>query len=246
MNDDLESSVIQQKSISILAIFALLFGFFSFLVFLSPSFYFIPIIALILVICALIQIRLSANNIIGKGIALTGLWFLLIPSIAQPTMNLYYKDRLLQDAKRYCDLWLDHVKKGNIRQIRQMQNSVHIARSNQDDLTFWKQFTAEEEYHEGIHRFMADPLLLTLATLGDKAKTSFVRAEKLHVLPDSDKVLMIYAVTYLNKEDQKETFFIQIDASRECDHKYKIGLWRGGENAKGPLPLNDQGEPVAL
>lgn len=246
MNDDLESSEIQQKSISILAIFALLFGFFSFLVFLSPSFYFVPVIALILVICAFVQIRLSANNMIGKGIALTGLWLLLIPSIAQPVMNLYYKDRLLQDAKRYCDLWLDHAKKGNVRQIRQMQNNVHIARSSQDDLTFWKQFTGEEEFHEGIHRFLANPLLLTLAALGDKAKTSFVRAENLFVLPSNDKVLMIYAVTYPNKENQKETFFIQIDASRETEHKYKIGLWRGGENVKGPLPLNEKGEPVAL
>lgn len=244
MADEFSTEDEPLKAISIPAILAFLGGLLSFLLFMSTYFFFVPILALMLAIIALIRIRVSSGNQIGEGLALAAIGLLVIPSIAVPIKDAIYKDRFVRDAQRFAAIWFETMASGNIFRVKQLNHVPHCVDSTMSEVNYWRQFLGDEMTHEELHTFLADPLLLTLEALGHKAKATYYKTEAVRLGSESEEILMTYAITYPNQANQPETFFVQINANRSPDAKRKIGLWKGGDRIKGPLKVNAAGLPV--
>ncbi len=232
------------KNISILAILALVCACLSCLLFTSIYFYFLPVISLLLVIISLFQIAHSRGELIGRSMAFWALWILLIPSIAVPIMDYCYRQRMIQDAKSYFNNWFEIAKKGEFRRIRVMQNAPHIALITDSDESYWSNLVHEPETHTTLHEFLTNEFLLTLATLGDKVKTSYYKTNLIVLTPDREDIQMIYAITCPGKDGGKETFYALMNAFRYRDDKHNIAIWKGGDNIKAPLPIDKDGLPI--
>ena len=244
MADEENNETEPLRGVSILAILAFIGGLFSFLVFLSPSFYFIPAVSFLLAVVSLIRIRMSDGNLIGRGFALMGLWLLIIPCVAVPVKNELYRMRYIQDGKRFVQLWFKTVAEGNILRVKQLGHVPHCVSPSMTPMNYWRQYTGDELTHEELHTFLGNKLLLTLEALGDKAKATYYKTEYISYGKESEDSLVIYAVTYPNEKGDTETFFVQFNISRSHDAKRGIGLWKGGDKVKGPLKLDGTGAPV--
>lgn len=232
------------NNISVAAIGCLAGGIFSLSVYFSPYFCFVPAVTIVLALVTLIRIKLADGMLLGKKITLIGLWLAIVFSVAMPLHHETYRLRLKNDAKKYCMHWCSTIHRGDFLRIKQLGHVPHFLKLDTTEAAYWRQYLGDEEVHTGLHRFLTEPLLLTLAALGDKAKYSYYRTDMLHVGKDSDEIVMTYAVTYPSTENKKETFFIRINASRTFDPKRKLGIWKGGDKVKGPLPLDEDHVPV--
>lgn len=241
--NDVEHLENAPADVCIPALLALICGFFSFLLFLSYNFYFLPALSLILVIVSFLMIKKSGGKMVGKTMALLALFFLIVPSVAVPVMKQTYQRNFINDAKKYADFWFSFAKKGDFQRIKILEHSAHIAKSSSNPAKYWMQYVGDEEMHEKLHRFLTNDLLLTLAALGDKAKITYYKTVFVGYGRDDEAIRMIYAVTVPSDQGEKETFFVGLNMSRYKDEKHKIAIWKGGDKFKGPLPLDKNGEP---
>lgn len=232
------------KNISVAAIGCLIGGILSLSVYFSPYFCFVPVITILLALVTLIRIKLADGMLLGKKIVFVGLWLAIVFLVAMPVHHASYRLRLKNDAKKYCMHWCSTIQRGDFLRIKQLGHVPHFLKLDTTEDAYWRQYFADEEMHTGLHRFLTDPLLLTLAALGDSAKYSYYRTDTLYVGKEADEVVMTYAVTYPAASNKKQTFFIRINATRTFDPKRKLGIWKGGDKVKGPLPLDDQNVPI--
>lgn len=228
------------------AILALGCGLISFLVFLSYNFYFLPALTVILSLVSFIMIKKSGGKMVGKTMILIALAFTIIPSVAVPTMKYVYQRQFLIDARQYGDFWFKFALKGDFQKVKTLEHSAHIARSSSNESKYWIQYIGDPEMHEQLHKFLSNDLLLTLAALGDKAKVTFYKKSFMFFGTEDETIRLIYAITYPGKQDKKETFFVGLNMSRYKESKHKIAIWKGGDKLQGPLPLDENGEPIYI
>lgn len=232
-------------NVSIVAILACVGGVLSFSLFFSPYFLFVPVLTLFLAIVALLTIHRSQGILVGRALALVGLWLLLIPVVAVPVKDALYYKQFEIGAKSFCRLWLKTALAGDPMQVKQLSHVPHFQKNRETDpVKYWSKFLGDEMAHEEMHRFLKNDLLLTLAALGDRATYSYHKTVGTKTGRDEEEALLIYAITYPNKQGEKETFFVQINCTRTLDEDKKIAVWKGGGNAKGSLKLEENGEPT--
>ncbi|MDO4585672.1 MAG: hypothetical protein Q4C95_00075 [Planctomycetia bacterium] len=237
------------KNISILAILSLIGGFLSFTVFFSMNFLFVPIITLLLIIIAAINIKRSEGLLIGRSFLLIGLWLLLIPGISKPLMDYVYSQNLYKNADVFFTYWFETAKKGDFVKLQQLQSGLAVRNPISDEAGFWKNYIRDEETHEATHRFLTNRTLLTLAALGDQAQCRLYRVDACYFSAGNEEsVIMTYAITY-PKGNDKETFFVSISGKRffihNSDFDKKKYTWVVDNGAWTPLKLDDQGKPVS-
>ncbi|MDO5554035.1 MAG: hypothetical protein Q4G68_09745 [Planctomycetia bacterium] len=241
MADESSSEDQPLTNISVLAILCLLGGLLSFLLYFSVYFCFVPVATFLLALLTLYRIKRSEGILVGAWMAWAGIFLLLIPCVAVPVQTSVFRARLCADSCEYLQTWFRMAKEGNYEKIRQMQHVPHFVQSKMSSVNYWKQFTREEESHAAMHSFLKNKLLLTLATLGDRAEIAPYRIDAAYHTSSSDKVLSTWSVTYPNEAGQKETFFLRIDSNRTWDEDKQIAGWTGGGNVTGPLKLDESG-----
>lgn len=231
------------SSVSIPAVLTLVGGFFSTLVFFSPVFLFIPCCAFLLAVWSLWSIRRSDGMLTGERLAWAGLFLLIVPPVATTVNGMIYRAQLVGQAKSFFRSVFDDVRQGDLVAVRQSMSPYFSRSTELTENAFWKTQMGEDEMHERFHAdFLMNPTLLTLITLGERATYSYYKTTSVIAAPslDTDRVAMVFAVTYSNSEGKKETFFIPVVGVRSHDKEKKRVGWGRDEFGTSALPADFQ------
>ncbi|MBR5626354.1 MAG: hypothetical protein IKW74_01875, partial [Thermoguttaceae bacterium] len=184
----------------------------------------------------------------GRWLALSGLGLSLLFLISALVFNYLYVRQLYYDADQMARLWIQAAKDGNFEELYQLerhywQRSVDFNRG-----TFWITRMDDEVAHLYAHRLLANPVILTLNTLKDKAKVTFYRNDRFAMVKSKASFANIYAITCPTAEGNK-TFFIRIRVAQELDEDNDNSRMRGWSVKVGPtepMKIDENGIPIPL
>ena len=248
LSDSVDEEELNVNQVSILAIVAFIIGLLSFVVCLGMKLLFIPILGIPVSCLALYSIHVSGKTRSGRWLALSGLGLSLLFLISALVFNYLYVRQLYYDADQMARLWIQAAKDGNFEELYQLerpywQRSVDFNRG-----TFWITRMDDEVAHLYAHRLLANPVILTLNTLKDKAKVTFYRNDRFAMVKSKASFANIYAITCPTAEGNK-TFFIRIRVAQELDEDNDNSRMRGWSVKVGPtepMKIDENGIPIPL
>ena len=240
------------KRASVWAIVSAFWGALSFLSLLNLGFLFFAAFGVLSAIFALAAIAKSGGELVGRSWAFGGLALALAGAISGPLCAATYRVDFEAQADEFCKIWFDAAKKGDVLTLRQLTRS-HWDRpaiiDESDAVKYWATSTHDEDAHRELHSFLANPTLLTLAALGDRAQATFYATETQTINAKAEVATRIYAVTVAPEKEgeAKETFFIRLTVERRL-RKTARGEKSVGWNIHSgdwrPLELDENGRPV--
>ena len=243
------------KRISALAVVAIVVAVVSLLAFVQVFFTVISALAVLLSLGALYSIEKSGGELLGRKLACVALCLSLITAVGGPTRRVVYRVEFERQAGEFCEAWFDAAKKGDVCQIRQM-NQPYWQRAtivtHQDEIDFFvRQKQGDEEPHSRMHSFLANPTLLTLHALGDRAHHSFYCTTTTWLTNSTESTERIYAVTVdpapNEKNLEKQTFFFRLVCNRvysRTEEGAKLVGWSTIDSDLSPVELDKSGRPI--
>ena len=243
------------KRLSAWSVVALAVGVLSLLTFLNVAFVFFSAVAALFAIVALVGIARSGGEITGRKLACLGLALALMTAIGGPVRRAVYRMEFERQASEFCEAWFDAIKDGDVCQIRQMENPYWKRATivtHQDEIDyFYRNMGVDEEPHYMTHSFLANPTLLTLYTLGDRAKHSYYVTTSTILTANTESTERVYAVTYepdpYKPDSKKQTFFFRLVCNRtraETEDGEKLVGWSTISSDLSPMKLDENGRPV--
>ena len=200
--------------LSVLALVSACFGIASFLVYFTPWFFFLGVIAISLSLVALIAIRRSDGIVTGTSLAYTGLCSAMIALISVAVFWSAYQYGIRKEADQFFRLWFAAVQAGDIPRAKEFQ-SIYVNRSRASDTQSWWQEQYDDSFaHRAVHRYVDDPLVRVVMALGIEARITYHKTLFVHSGQESDIVRSVYAVTFESESGVTETFFVQITGQR--------------------------------
>lgn len=243
------------KRLSIWAIVAVVIGVLSLLAFMHIAFSIFSIIAGLFAVLAFIAVGKSGGEISGRSFACIALALSLITFIGGSLRRDVYRMEFERQAAEFCDVWFEAAKKGDVCQLRQMTNP-HWNRATvltpQDEVNYFvRDMAGDEEPHHGAHSFLANPTLLTLHALGDRARHSYYATTATLLTANTESTERVYAVTREpdpnDPESKKQTFFIRLVCNRvsaETEEGEKLVGWSTIVSDLAPMKLDEDGRPT--
>ncbi len=241
------------KHISALAVISTAIALLSILAFVYVGFVAASALAVLVAVWAFIVIARSGGEITGRKFACIGLALGLCSLIGAPVSSTAYRMDFERQADEFCKVWFQLAKDGKIADLRQLTSpywnrATFVTHKDEVDL-FVRQMQGDEEPHYNVHSFLANPTLLTLNALGERAHISFYKTKATIINQNLESTGRIYAVTVepSNPNDVKQTFFITL----YCDRRYnkteegeKLVGWIVHDADVNPMELGADGRPV--
>ena len=213
------------------ALLAALFGMGAFLVYFSPWFFFIGVIAMLLGLIALGAIRKGEGILTGTLLAYLGLCGGIVALVSVTCFWQAYQFGVRREADQFFRLWFTAVQQGaeGIPQAKEL-SAIYSHRSRAASAEEWWGNQYSEKYaHRDLHRYVENALVKVLMALGDKATVSYYKTLNMVSERDSDTVASVYAVTFPAESGGTETFFVRISGKRMYPPKsqdFKAAGWR--------------------
>jgi hypothetical protein len=240
------------KRASVLAILSATLGALSLLSLLNLGFLVFSAFGVLSAVFALAAIAKSGGELTGRSWALGGLALALIGAISGPLCAATYRADFEAQADEFCKIWFDTAKSGDFLTLRQLTRS-HWERSaildENDAIKYWASSTHDDDAHRELHSFLANPTLLTLAALGDRAQTTFYATETQTINSKVEVATRIYAVTVAPEKagEAKKTFFLRLTVERRLRKTARgeksVG-WNVHPGDWRPLEIDENGRPV--
>lgn len=231
----------QYRAVSGLAIAGLLAGLLSLLALAAPLLWAVAIVALIVNLKALERIAANAPALLGRKAALAGLAFSVVALCAAPADWIVYRASVRQEARRFAELWFDHLRGDQPHRAHQLT----IEPGSRDALgdRLWDAYR-DEMARSMLQQFTVKPEVRTLLALGDKAAVRFYATESQWTDGGRDQVYQTYAVTFPDSDGLK-TFFIGLLLQRQVDLASGHAYWQITRTAGGVKPkhLGGDGNP---
>ena len=217
--------------LSVPALLAAFFGLGAFLVYFSPWFFFLGILAVLLGIVALWAIHNGEGTLVGRPLAYFGVCGGIVALASVTVFWQVYQEGVRKEADQFFRLWFAAVQQGieGIPQAKNLQ-AIYAHRSISASAEEWwiKQYEGEHA-HRAIHQYVENNLVRTMMALGDKAKVSYYKTLSVDSDRESDMVLSVYAVTFPTESNGTETFFVKIGGKRifpSGTPDFKAAGWR--------------------
>jgi len=253
--------VASYRTLSVVALLAMLFGMLSPTVLISWGFVFIPIIALVLAIWSLLAIQKSDGMLFGKTLAYLGIAVAVSVVVFNVSLWQTYQRRIVHESLAAADAYFAmfaEAKKDpeNALMILSDAKRPYWQRRGKAAIrSAWEALDKDEFAQEDMQGVVNDQCFRTLLALGDKAKASFYKVKSYYYNSSNstDYVTLTYAITYPNSENKPETFFVNLtmqrfhdeDSTTVANKKTKRGGW-AVSSCKGPiLPVEFGGKPDA-
>ena len=200
--------------LSVSALLSVFFGLGTFLVFFSPGFFFLGVIAILLSLLSLWAIRSADGGLTGTPLAYVGLCSATVALVSIAVFWATYQHGIRQEADQFFRLWFAAVQQGDIPQAKEYL-SIYAQRSKAKNAETWWKAQYENKYaHRAIHMYVEDKLIRTLMALGDKATVSYYKTVYTRSEREKDTIVSIYAVTFPAESGNAETFFVRIGGKR--------------------------------
>ena len=221
MPDDADLEVEGYRPVSWLAVASLALGIAAPLTLSTPLLMCIPALGALFSLLALRSIAASDPPLVGRKVALTGL-FLSLFFAAMSLVQLWAFDAQLKREARQCaDLFLELLQRREPQKALQLM----LAEGQREpaDRPLWEFYRTTSHAYDLLRNFVDRPPVHGLLVLGDKANVRYWATEEL--LPEHDRhyVGLLYTVTY-EHEGQPTTFFVRIGVERHVhDETGKVG-----------------------
>jgi len=211
------------------ALLSVFFGLGTFLVYFTPWFFFLGVIAILLSCAALWTIRSAEGTLTGTSLAYVGLCSAVIALVSIFLFWQTYQYGVRREADQFFRLWFAAVQQGDIPQAKEYQ-SLYSRRSQAATAEEWWEAQYEEKYaHRAVHRYVENKLIRVLMALGDEAAVSLYKTLSTHSEQEFDTVTSVYAVTFSAESGGTETFFVRISGKRmypSDSSDFKAAGWR--------------------
>ena len=190
------------------------FGLGAFLVYFTPWFFFLGVVAILLSLFALVAIRNAEGMLTGTFLAYFGLCCAIVALVSVTVFWATYQYGVRREADQFFRLWFAAVQQGDIPRAKEYHN-IYSHRSKAANAEEWWKAQYEDKYtHKAVHQYVEDRLFRVLLALGDKAKVSYYKTAGVYSERESDSVVLIYAVSFPTEWNTTETFFISIAGKR--------------------------------
>jgi hypothetical protein len=215
--------------LSVSALLSVLFGLGAFLVYFTPWFAFLGVIAILLSLFALWTICNADGTLTGTLLAYFGMCSAVIALVSIAFFWAAYQYGVRRESDQFFRLWFAAVQRGDIPQAKEYQ-VIYAQRSKVASADEWWKAQYNNKYaHRAIHTYVEDKLIRCLMALGDRAnisryKTIYVGSER-----EKDTVVSAYAVSFPAESGNMETFFVRISGKRVYpseSHGFKAAGWQ--------------------
>ena len=205
------------------------FGLGTFLVYFTPWFFFLGVLAILLSLFSLWTIRNAEGMLTGTPFAYLGLCSAIVALVSVAVFWASYQYGVRREADQFFRLWFATVLQGDIPRAKEYQ-SIYSSRSKAANAEEWWEAQYGEKYaHRAIHLYVDDKLIRVLLALGDRAKVSYYKTESIQSERETDTVVSIYAVSFPTESGKTETFFVKIGGKRMYPHSstnFRAAGWR--------------------
>ncbi|MDR0869248.1 MAG: hypothetical protein LBN39_00500 [Planctomycetaceae bacterium] len=212
-NDASESDASYTR-FSILALLAALSGVASFLVFMTPWFFFLGVTGVLLSFGAVFAIVRSDGTLTGIRTAQFGLCASLISLFGVAVLWPVYQYGVQREADWFFRIWFEELGKDNLPLAKGLTSMYWERPATQDPEKWWKDQYENKFAHKSIHTYTDNKLVRIIAALGEKAEVSYYKTLSVTTTDEKDIVANVYAVSYPNKEGKTETFFVKMTGRR--------------------------------
>ena len=215
--------------LSVPALLSAFLGLGTFLVYFTPWFFFLGVIAILLSLLAFWTIRNAEGSLTGIPFAYAGLCSAVVALVSVTVFWSTYQYGLRQEADQFFRLWFVAVQQGDIPRAMEYQ-SIYPHRSQAADADEWWQTQYECVFrHRSIHRYVENELIRVLMALGDTANVTYYKTARIVSGDEEDTVTAVYAVTFPAESGETATFFVRISGSRSYPQglvDFKTAGWR--------------------
>jgi hypothetical protein len=220
------------RGLSLLAVLGLLLAILSPLALVGTVLWLLPLAAVVLCALALRQIAAQAPHLVGRKAALAGLLLGLVCLVAAPTEESVYRYFIRREAREYAANWIEAVRH---QQVYAAHNLMLDARHRAPpDARLADYYSRTDFVKRVLPQFIDQPLMRTLFALGASAEYRYYETVAEGDQPGGDFVNATYAVTRIDEQRRKETFFITLPMGRTVDAKSGRCTWTMG-TVEGPV-----------
>ena len=205
--------------LSVPALVSAFLGVAAFLVYITPWFFFIGIIAIALSIAALWTIRRSEGILTGTPLAYIGLCGAIVALISIAVFWPAYQHGVRAEARQFFQLWFDAVQDGDQFRANELR-ILYLHRFHEppdepaeEEPVAVAQNTRDEDDDEFFDRDAVE-LLDVLTAHGHRATVTYHKTLSIQSSRASDTVNMVYAITFSGESGELETIYASIVGRR--------------------------------
>ncbi|MDR0609149.1 MAG: hypothetical protein LBG58_03490 [Planctomycetaceae bacterium] len=212
-NNASEEDVLYTR-LSVPALLAALFGVTSFLVFMTPWFFFLSILGILFSFIAIWSIGKAEGSLTGLRFAQFGLCSSIVSLTAVAILWPTYHYGVRCEADRFFRIWFDALGQNNIPLAKGLTSPYWERPASDKPEEWWKKQYENNFLHKSIHTYTENKLIRVLLALGDKAKVSYYKTLSVTTGEEKDTVVTLYAVSFQNDNGKTETFFVKMTGKR--------------------------------
>ena len=246
LSEGFEAEQVSYRSVSKLAVAALVFGLLASLALIHPLLWVVPVVALVLCVLALRSIAASDFVLTGRRCALCGLGLAMLFGTAAPAKWTRYRWLIHQEAREFAGEWWRHLEQDAPEKAFQLTVNPQIRQTR--DETLWEYYRKNPESAELLGEYVELPLIRALLALHGRATFRYYSSENQFSSRSKDWISLVYAVTYYEQGDEqgaKTTFFVRLNLRRYRDPRTGRGQWRIDKAVGGAKPLVRMEEKAA-
>ena len=208
----------EYRSLSPLAIIALVLGVASALTLANPLLAIVPIGAIALAVAALRSIATSGPHLSGKALAVTGLCLATLFLGWGMAAQIHHQTIIRQRAREFADDWLKVVASGDLQRAHQLHLAREFRLDPQAEMpTIYKNIQSAET---NFTAFFQSPALQRIVAAGPAAKVRFVEIVHQSHQSLADEVVLKYEV-----DGPQDTVPFWITVRRTFDNVYRNADW---------------------
>lgn len=217
-----DASATSYRAISAMAVASLLVGLLSVLAFWHPVLWIVPIAGVTLGLLAIARIDRRDSELLGRGLAVVAICLSLIMLSAATSRYGLLNYRARVAARELGFRWFDALRDGNPELASQLSLEPLKREPEGTDLAAF--YRSEPGALDHLRKFVADPVIKAMLTLGPKARVRYVET-KGHVDDGrKERLAGIYAVTY-EEDGERKTFFVQLNLVRFMASPRQAAQW---------------------
>jgi hypothetical protein len=201
----------EYRSLSALALAAVVLGLLSGLALLDPMAWGLPALGLLVSLAALRRIRRDEAALAGRGLARAGLALSLLFAVAAPTDWFLYRYLVRREALRFAGYWFQLLGEGQVQKAYLL--TVDPKSRLPLDISLPEMCRRASYLCEELEVYRKNRLVRTLAELGPRAAVRFSETELQETTSDRDYVRLVYEVTH-RRDARPETFFVALNLER--------------------------------
>jgi hypothetical protein len=210
-SDPQDDELTRYQSVSGLAFVALLLGLLSGTAMFTPALWLVAFAGVVAGVAALVQIRRRAPALLGRTPALIGLLLSVVFSFAGPAEMLANRWLINSEGRRIAAEFLREIQQDQPAAAYQL--ALPASRRAPPTVELAASYYAGSDSRAGLERFVAQPEIQALLTLGGKARIRYYDTDFQGHDEEGDMVRLIYAVTY-DEAARRTSFFLGLSLRR--------------------------------